>query len=42
MTIPAGNDLAVLLAIRQIPSPAWVRDHSSKAGCQVFMEDNNE
>lgn len=36
MTIAAGGDLAVLLAIRQVPAAAWVRDHPTKAGCQVF------
>lgn len=42
MTVTAGGDLAVLLAIRQVPGSAWVRDHPSKVGCQVLMEDNNE
>lgn len=42
MTIAAGGDLAVLLAIRQVPGAAWVRDHPTKAGCQVLMEDNDE
>jgi hypothetical protein len=42
MTTAAGGDLAVLLAIRQVPGAAWVRDHPSKAGCQVFVEDNHE
>jgi hypothetical protein len=38
MTIAAGGDLAVLLAIRQVPGAAWVRDHPTKAGCQVLKE----
>ena len=42
MTIAAGGDLAVLLAIRQVPGSTWVCDHPSKAGCQVLMEDNYE
>jgi hypothetical protein len=42
MTSAAGGDLAVLLAIRQVSGLAWVRDHPTKAGCQVFKEDNHE
>ncbi|MCB9421017.1 MAG: DUF3267 domain-containing protein [Ardenticatenaceae bacterium] len=42
MVIAAGGDLAVLLAIRQVPGMAWVRDHPTKAGCQVLMEDSDE
>ena len=42
MTTAAGGDLAVLLAIRQVPGAAWVRDHPSKAGCQVLLEDYYE
>lgn len=41
MVIAAGGDLAVLLAIRQVPGVAWVRDHPTKAGCQVFKQDND-
>lgn len=37
MTIAAGGDLAVLLAIRHVPGAAWVRDHPTKAGCQVII-----
>lgn len=36
MTIAAGGDLAVLWAIRGVPASAWVRDHPTKAGCQVL------
>ena len=42
MTTAAGVDLAVLLAIRQVPGAAWVRDHPTKAGCQVFKEYHRE
>jgi hypothetical protein len=42
MTIAAGGDLAVLLAIRHVPGAAWVRDHPTKAGCQVIKENNDE
>lgn len=38
MTSAAGGDLAALLAIRQVPGSAWVRDHPSKVGCQVLKE----
>ncbi len=42
MTTAAGGDLAVLLAIRQVPGSAWVLDHPTKAGCQVLKEKNYE
>ena len=42
MMSAAGGDLAVLLAIRQVPGSAWVRDHPTKAGCQVLKEDLDE
>ncbi len=38
MTSAAGGDLAALLAIRQVPGLAWVRDHPSQVGCQVLKE----
>jgi hypothetical protein len=42
MTIAAGGDLAVLLAIRQVSGSAWVRDHPTKAGCQILKKNHNE
>lgn len=36
MTIAAGGDLAVLLAVRDVPRGARVLDHPRAAGCQVL------
>ena len=36
MFAAAGGDLAVLLAIRNVPRDVLVQDHPSKAGCQVL------
>ena len=35
MVMAAGGDLAVLLAIRDVPPTAIVRDHPTKVGCEV-------
>ncbi|MEJ2749206.1 MAG: DUF3267 domain-containing protein, partial [Anaerolineae bacterium] len=42
MIVAAGGDLAVLLAIRHVPGAAWVRDHPTKAGCQVLKKNYDE
>lgn len=36
MIIAAGGDLAVLLAVRNVPSGTHVLDHPTAAGCQVL------
>ncbi len=36
MLISAGGDVAVLLAVRQVPGQALVQDHPAKVGCHVL------
>ena len=31
-------DVAVLLAMRKVPSRAWVRDHPDKLGCRMVAD----
>jgi hypothetical protein len=38
MTVAAGGDLAVLLAVRSVPGEALVRDHPSQVGGQVLKD----
>jgi hypothetical protein len=38
MAIAAAGDLAILWAIRRVPGDAIVRDHPSRAGCQVLRD----
>jgi hypothetical protein len=38
MVMAAGGDLAVLLAVRDVPATAIVRDHPTKPGCEVLTQ----
>jgi hypothetical protein len=38
MLIAAAGDAAILWAIRRVPGDAIVRDHPSRAGCQVLRD----
>lgn len=42
MTVAAGGDLAVLLAVLTVKGNVLVRDHPSKAGCQVLKENETK
>lgn len=38
MVAAAGGDIAILWAIRRVPGHAHVRDHPTRAGCEIVRE----